>query len=48
MPITLAEASVGRADKVSQEVIDTLRQGLCLWTNSPLMMPYHPEQAAAP
>lgn len=27
MPITLAEASVGRADKVSQEVIDTLRRG---------------------
>lgn len=27
MPITLAEASVGRADKVTQEVIDTLRRG---------------------
>lgn len=27
MPITLADASVGRADKVSQEVIDTLRRG---------------------
>lgn len=27
MPITLEEASVGRADKVSQEVIDTLRRG---------------------
>lgn len=27
MAITLAEASVGRADKVSQEVIDTLRRG---------------------
>ena len=34
MPITLAEASVGRADKVTQEVIDTLRRG------SHLMMPY--------
>lgn len=27
MSITLADASVGRADKVSQEVIDTLRRG---------------------
>ena len=27
MPITLAEASVGRADKVTQEVIDTFRRG---------------------
>lgn len=27
MPITLAEASVGRADKVTKEVIDTLRRG---------------------
>ena len=35
MPITLAEASVGRADKVTQEVIDTLRRG------SQFMMPYH-------
>ncbi len=27
MPITLAEASFGRADKVTQKVIDTLRRG---------------------
>lgn len=33
MPITLAEASVGRADKVSQEVIDTLRRGSVFMDN---------------
>ena len=33
MPITLEEASVGRADKVSQEVIDTLRRGSMFMDN---------------
>lgn len=33
MPITLQEASVGRADKVSQEVIDTLRRGSMFMDN---------------
>ena len=33
MAITLAEASVGRADKVSQEVIDTLRRGSMFMDN---------------
>lgn len=48
MPITLAEASVGRADKVTQEVIDTLRRAHSLWMSLLLMIAFHRVSVAQP
>lgn len=44
MPITLAEAKVGMADKVAQQVIDSFRRSSLLLDSLILMMLFHQVQ----